>query len=99
MYVGYSGTDLYKTLYRHFQEWNDRKAERVTYFKRMSQRSYTVRIVYCTPLQAYKLESGLIKMYEPRDNLNSMDWNSITQGMLTQVFNYEDIPVEREAPF
>ena len=52
-----------------FQEWNDRKAERVTYFKRMSQRSYTVRIVYCTPLQAYKLESGLIKMYEPRDNL------------------------------
>ncbi|MBC8051867.1 MAG: GIY-YIG nuclease family protein [Sphingobacteriaceae bacterium] len=76
-YVGYSGTDLYKTVYRHFQYWSPREYKngraipaqyRVTYKNKLKTHSYTVRIIYCTPGQAQRLEKLLIKKHKPRDN-------------------------------
>ena len=34
VYVGHSASDLYKTMYRHFQSWHDPKQIRVTYPKK-----------------------------------------------------------------
>lgn len=68
VYIGYSGKDLYKTMYRHFQTWNHTGQEVVSYADRLKKGNYTVRIVYCTPKQADALEKALIKKHKPRDN-------------------------------
>jgi len=69
VYVGFSGTNLYRTMYRHFQRWNHSAQEVVTYFGR-SQNKYTVRVIHCTARQAVSLEKALIIKYRPRDNEN-----------------------------
>jgi len=67
-YIGYSGTNLYKTLYRHFQSWKDKTQTRVTY---KDLKGITVRIVYTTNgSQASNLERALIVKYAPIDNPN-----------------------------
>jgi excinuclease UvrABC nuclease subunit len=65
VYVGFSGTNIYKTMYRHFQSWNDRTQQRVTY---KNLKNITVRVIYCTPVQANRLEKFLILKYKPIDN-------------------------------
>ena len=66
-----SATDVYKTMYRHFQAWHDRQqAQRVTYKSNLKYSNYTVRIIYCTSKQAYSLERALIIKHKPRDNDN-----------------------------
>lgn len=73
VYVGKSGYNLYKTLYRHFQEWNH-KWQRVTSYKnKLKKNNYTVRVVYCTVKQANALEKKLIMRYQPRDNTEKYD--------------------------
>jgi hypothetical protein len=67
VYVGYSQNDLYKTMYRHFQNWNHTGQEVVTYLSLMDTNKYTVRVIYCTPKQAISLEKQLIIKYQPRD--------------------------------
>ncbi len=67
-YIGMSKTNVYRTMYRHFQSWDDPLQKRVTYSKR--SKSITVRVVLCTPLQAHNLEKALIKKYKPKDNPN-----------------------------
>ena len=64
VYVGRSATDLYKTLYRHFQSWRDEKQIRISY----SRNNFTVRVIYWTAAQAQRLERALIVKYIPRDN-------------------------------
>lgn len=67
-YVGHSKTDVYKTLYRHFQTWNDssRDRERVTYTAAQDPR---VRVIYTgTAKRAVELERALILKHQPRDN-------------------------------
>lgn len=65
-YVGYSAKDLYKALYRHFQTWNDKSQQRVTY-KRLND--IKVRVIYTrTKEQAANLEKALIIKYKPKDN-------------------------------
>ena len=65
LYVGHSKTDIYKTVTRHFQSWNDRSQIRVTY----SQKSdLLIRIVLTTPNQAPILERALIVKHKPKDN-------------------------------
>lgn len=65
-YVGYSAKDLYKTLYRHFQEWNDPRGERVVYKQLHDVR---VRVLYTrTGAQARELERALILHHKPKDN-------------------------------
>lgn len=65
VYVGYSGTDLYKTMYRHFQRWNDETQVRATFDKR---RAYKVRVVLVSPVKAVRLEKALILKYKPTKN-------------------------------
>jgi len=65
-YVGYSSYNVYKTLYRHFQSWNDPQQIRVTYSPNDDE--IKVRVIYCNNTKAKKLESALIIKYEPKDN-------------------------------
>ena len=53
-----------KTLYRHFQNWNDREQDRYTYNKN----GYKVKIYQATKNTAPKLEKFLIDRYKPKDN-------------------------------
>lgn len=70
VYVGMSKSDVYKTMIRHFQEWND-KQKRVTYPQKPE---YRARVILCTPLQAVKLETALILKHRPRDNEQKIDF-------------------------
>ena len=65
-YVGYSGYNVYKTLYRHFQSWNDPNQIRSVYSPNDQQ--IKVRVIYCNNSKAKKLESALIIKYQPIDN-------------------------------
>jgi hypothetical protein len=65
LYVGMSGSNLYKTITRHFQAWPDPSQVRVTY----SQKSnIVIRVILTTPKQAERLERYLILKYKPTDN-------------------------------
>jgi len=69
-YIGYSGTNLYKTFTRHFQSWDDPQQQRVTY---PQAAHITARIVYTrTAQQAAALERALILKYRPKDNPNKL---------------------------
>ena len=68
VYVGFSSYSVYKTMYRHFQEWNHKYQEVVSYANRLHTHTYTVRPILCTDKQAYALEKRLIRKYHPRDN-------------------------------
>lgn len=68
VYVGHSKTNLYKTMYRHFQEWNHRSQKVITYAGSMAYNKYTVRVILTTPARAPQLEGYLVNKYEPRDN-------------------------------
>ncbi len=66
--IGFSRSDVYKALYRHFQSWNDRSRPdpRVVYMQRAG---ITVRVIYTdTPAQAGRLERALIVRFQPPDN-------------------------------
>ena len=71
-YVGFSGSDLYKTMYRHFQKWDHPTQPVVTYANKPKQ-DFLVRVVYCTPKQAATLEELLIIKYKPLDNPQKLE--------------------------
>jgi len=68
IYIGMSKTQLKKTIYRHFQQWDDSKynknEKRIVYEKT----GYEIRFIYCTPIQAARLEKYFIQKTQPRDN-------------------------------
>lgn len=108
VYIGFSSADLYKTMYRHFQEWTDRSYKggrvipaeiRVTYKARMKRNRYTVRIVFCTAIQAARLEKMLIIKHNPRDNHLKYENYNQTAWDNNIVDAYLDAPVEMECPF
>lgn len=70
VYVGQSQTQLYKTIYRHFQEWNDRQPSTGRSFERKTypKYGYEVRYIKCTPTQALRLERYFIQKLQPKDN-------------------------------
>lgn len=70
VYVGSSGSDLYKAMYRHLQVW-ETYLPVVTYVD--SLKDITCRVIYCTPKQATALEIMLIRKYQPRDNTAKYD--------------------------
>jgi excinuclease UvrABC nuclease subunit len=99
VYIGMSGTNLYKTLYRHFETWVHKLQEVVTYKTRLSKHKYSVRVILCTPLQAARLERLLILKYNPRDNdlkYKGYQLSAIDQRILVM---YENEPINQEAPF
>jgi len=68
VYVGVSTTNLYRTMHRHFQVWNHRGQEVVTYVKKLKRNSYTVSVALCAPGAALRLEKALQKHLKPRDS-------------------------------
>lgn len=68
VYVGFSSTNLYKTIYRHFQTWNDNRPNEVKEKRYVYPKEYKVRILFTTPEKATILEKYLIKKMQPRDN-------------------------------
>lgn len=104
-YVGYSFKDVYKALYRHFQEWNDRQAElgqrgeRTTY-KLLS--GIKVRVIYCqTGAQARELERALIIKHRPADNPDKLELYELTEEgkELAKVPENAEFITNDEAPF
>ena len=66
LYVGYSGTDLYKSMYRHFQKWNDKDQVRIEFD---NPYKYKIDIILTnTKLGASRLEKALIIKYKPKLN-------------------------------
>lgn len=104
-YVGYSASDVYKAMYRHFQVWNDRQAdrgersERVVYQVRKDVR---VRVIYCnTGRQAMELEKALILMHKPVDNPDKLELYEITdagKAMAAEAFTAELVQ-DNDVPF
>ena len=72
VYIGYSANDLYTTMYRHFQSWNDPTQKRVT-FSKTGHRT-KVQIILCPPKQAAELEAELIVKFKPRFNDQKLNW-------------------------
>jgi hypothetical protein len=65
-YVGYSGNNLYRTMYRHFQDWSKSKQYRAIYNDKV-----LIRVIYTkTAEQAHNLETALIIKYAPAGNEN-----------------------------
>ena len=67
-YIGKSGTNLYKTMYRHFEQWHHGQQQVISYYHKMKRKRYTVRVILCTAPQATRLERAAIKKHQPRDN-------------------------------
>jgi len=82
-YVGYSASDVYKALYRHFQVWNDKQADRGERSERVSYKlksSYKVRVIYCrTGAQAVELERALIIKHRPKDKPDKLALYELTE--------------------
>lgn len=76
VYIGYSAKNLYKTMYRHFQEWNHRDQPVITYAG--SKKKYKVQVTLCSPGRAQALERALIVRLKPRDNPNKYTNYTIT---------------------
>jgi excinuclease UvrABC nuclease subunit len=99
VYVGFSSYNIYKTLYRHFQTWNDPTQQRVVYSK--NDPSIKVRVIYCSPTKAKKLESALILKYKPKDNPEKYDnliMDKKEKKVLIEV-NNEFITINEDLPF
>jgi len=89
-YIGYSASNLYKTITRHFQSWKDKAQVRVTY---PQTAGYTVRVVITTPERAAALEKALIVKYKPTDNPNKLALYSPTKYETAVMGWYEEEPV------
>lgn len=99
VYVGYSSFDVYKAMYRHFQRWNDNTQVRVIY---PNSENIKVRLIYCTPLQADRLEKALILKYKPRDNPNKYEQYTMDYQEAKTLEKFEDSPIiynNIETPF
>lgn len=100
VYVGFSASNVYKTLYRHFQSWNDSTQVRTTYSK---TGPYKVRVILSGPKTAEKLERLLLSKLQPKDNprklaliLTKADKKIIEELNAT---NVDFTLTETEAPF
>lgn len=94
-YIGYSSTNVYKTILRHFQSWDDPNQVRVTYPK---SSNVTARVVYTnTGPQAAKLERALILKLNPPDNPNKYKSYQLEFTDETAWENYQDQVTD--APF
>lgn len=94
VYVGYSAKNLYKTLYRHFEQWNHSQQKVTSYANRLRRKKYTVRVILCTPLQAERLERALVIRHKPRDNDQKYEQYRLELQDKTVVKQYEQTEVE-----
>jgi hypothetical protein len=101
VYVGYSGNNLYRTMYRHFQAWNHSQQEVVTYHRKMKRDKYTIAVTLCAPKLAEKLEKSLVIKHQPRDNANKYKFYQTSLAEIEAFQAWEEIPViaDSEVPF
>jgi len=84
VYIGVSLRNIYKTLYRHFENWNHANQDVTCYD--IDSKKYTYRVVFCTESQAHVLEKILIKKLKPRDNRHKHESYAI-EKYRKQVYN------------
>lgn len=102
VYVGHSTSDLYKTLYRHFQSWSDPTQKRVSYKSQLKRNKFSVRVILTTKSQAYRLEKYLVMKIRPKDNEVKIDLFSQPVGEVKKMKNvYDDYfgTPTNDAPF
>jgi hypothetical protein len=101
VYVGHSQSNVYKTMYRHFQSWYDPTQHRVTYPKFSPE--ITCKIILCTANQAPRLESILVRRYKPEDNTEKLEliFQELESYTQKQYSNSKSIPKTKaiEDPF
>ena len=101
IYVGFSSTDLYKTMYRHFQSWGTSKQYRAIF----NRNKHKVRVVYCTAKKAYDLEKALILKHKPEMNEQTYDMyepDNKEIKVLNEYFETDIAPIneyKNEVPF
>lgn len=96
VYIGHSKTNLYRTMYRHFQSWDDPLQRRVVY---KQKNNYLVRVVFTSPARAEKLERGLIAKYKPKDNPYKIGPIDLDEADKRQVAEYLKENVRTDIPF
>ena len=100
-YVGYSAANCYKSFYRHFQSWNDKTQQRVTY--NPTNENIKARLIYTnTANQAAKLEKALIIKYRPTDNIQQYWINYDTDKQEEEIHDFyksTKASPEEEDPF
>lgn len=71
IYIGNSRTNIYKTMIRHFQQWNDSEQDRITYKEKSKSKEFYYDFTFLE-LSEHKTilrtEKSLIKKFLPRDN-------------------------------
>jgi hypothetical protein len=92
-YVGFSASNVKKTMYRHFQSWNDPTQRRVVY---KHLHNIECRVIFTTSKRAAILEEALILKLLPTDNSQKIEMYSKKdkEGLL-----YEFVQMPEEAPF
>jgi hypothetical protein len=92
-YVGYSASNVKKTMYRHFQEWNDPTQKRVVY---KQLHNIECRVIFTTAKRASILEEALILKLLPIDNSQKIEmYSSKAKGDMLNEF----VATPEEAPF
>lgn len=96
-YVGYSSTQLYKTLYRHFQSWQDASQYRVEYDRRQME----VMILETPCSVANAIEQAYRIKYDPPDNDAQVnpDLFKPVRRLPTENYNTTDPNAENYVPF
>jgi hypothetical protein len=91
-YVGHSGYNLKKTLYRHFQEHNDGQLRHI-----YNPRTHKVVIFRTSPSQSAEAEKRLMIKYKPIDNAKT--YEKETAKKLDKIQKYwKTVDIEEE-PF
>ena len=89
LYIGFSLKDVKKTMYRHFQQWNDPTQNRVTY---KNLKGITCRVIWTkTGYQAADLETALILRLKPRDNELKLQMYAPKVQRIEQEYNEAEI--------
>lgn len=93
-YIGYSYTNnLYKTISRHFQEWNAKQTV-ISYAGDKVRYRYTIRVVFTSPTKAKKLERALLLKYRPRDNAEILNLLDKEEAEAAQIEKENKIVIE-----
>jgi excinuclease UvrABC nuclease subunit len=96
LYVGYSGSDVYKALYRHFQSWNDKRQIRVTF----NPDKVKVKLTYTnTGKEASDLETALIIKYQPKKNPQKYIDYTTEPAEAKMLESFEEAPTEPVAEY
>lgn len=98
VYVGKSTTNLYRTIMRHFQEWNDRRQPgRISYQDDLTEKVYYVQIILCKPNDIPLYEGALIAHFRTRDNKE--DEAISEKQMHTMVEKYRTMKMINDADY